>query len=118
MFGETISFGEGLIITALGMSVTFVALIALSFLLDLLRILFYKDPSKVPAQVTIVKEAEPQKVEAEENPEELVAVITAAIAASLQTTTHNIVVRNITRVRDVTPVWAKTSRVEQMNARF
>lgn len=118
MFGETISFGEGLIITALGMSVTFVALIALSFLLDLLRILFYKDPSKVPAQVIIAKKVESQDDETEENSEELVAIITAAIAASLQTTTHNIVVRNITRVRDVTPVWAKTSRVEQMNTRF
>jgi len=118
LFGETISFGEGLIITALGMSVTFVALIALSFLLDLLRILFYKDPSKVPAQVIIAKKVESQDDETEENSEELVAIITAAIAASLQTTTHNIVVRNITRVRDVTPVWAKTSRVEQMNTRF
>lgn len=119
MFGETISFGEGLIVTALGMGVTFAALIALSFLLDVLRILFYKDPNKKPVQVAIEKEVEPVEAVVEEsNPEELVAVITAAIAASLQTTTHNIVVRNITRVGDVTPMWAKTGRVEQMNVRF
>ena len=116
MFGETISIGEGLIVTALGMGVTFVALITLSFLLDLLRILFYKEPQKAPVQVvqqsTAVEEAE------EDNMEELVAVITAAVAASLQTSTHNIVVQNIVRVGDATPTWGRAGRAEQMGSRF
>lgn len=116
MFGETISLGEGLIVTALGMGVTFVALIILSLMLDLLRILFYKEPQKAPVQVVQqpVAEAEVQ----EENMEELVAVITAAVAASLQTSTHNIVVQNILRVGDATPTWGRAGRVEQMNSRF
>ena len=119
MFGETISFSEGLIVTALGMGVTFVALIALSYLLDLLRILFYKEPKKELVQVAVGKpEEDIEAITEETNNEELVAVITAAIAASLQTTTHNIVVRNITRVTDVTPSWGKTGRIEVMNSRF
>lgn len=117
MFGETISFGEGLLITALGMGVTFAALIALSFMLDLLRILFYKDPSK--NKVVEVKEepAAPQESEVveEKEDEELIAVISAAIAASLNTSTHNIIVRNITRVQDNAPAWNKAGRLEQMN---
>ena len=116
MFGETISLGEGLIVTALGMGVTFVALIVLSLMLDLLRILFYKEPQKAPVQIVQqpVAEAEAE----EDNMEELVAVITAAVAASLQTSTHNIIVQNILRVGDTTPTWGRAGRVEQMNSRF
>ena len=116
MFGETISLGEGLIVTALGMGVTFVALIVLSLMLDLLRVLFYKEPQKAPVQIVQqpVAEAEAE----EDNMEELVAVITAAVAASLQTSTHNIIVQNILRVGDTTPTWGRAGRVEQMNSRF
>lgn len=118
MFGETISFGEGLLITALGMGVTFAALIALSFMLDLLRILFYKDPNKNKAVEVKEEPAVAQKsesVEEEQEDEELIAVISAAIAASLNTSTHNIIVRNITRVADSSPAWNKAGRLEQMN---
>lgn len=122
MFGESISFGEGLLVTALGMGVTFIALIALSFMLDLLRILFYKDPNK-NKPVEVKKEVDTVKSTAsvedtagsDEADEELIAVITAAIAASLNTTTHNIVVRNIVRVEDRAPAWNKAGRLEQMN---
>ncbi|AOY78221.1 hypothetical protein BJL90_04120 [Clostridium formicaceticum] len=46
---------------------------------------------------------------------ELVAVITAGIAASLHTSTHNIIVKNIIRVPDTTPVWGKLGRIQQIN---
>ncbi|MFZ5966643.1 MAG: OadG family protein [Bacillota bacterium] len=117
MFGESISFGEGLIVTALGMGVTFAALIALSFLLDLLRIIFYKEPKKAPVQV-VETPAEAVVETVEENEEELIAVITAAVAAAMETTTHNIIVRNIVRVGDNTPSWGRMGRIEQMNSRY
>lgn len=117
MFGETISFGEGLIVTALGMSVTFVTLIALSFLLDLLRMLFYKEPQKAPVQVVNSAPVVEESVE-EGNEEELIAVISAAVAAAMQTSTHNIVVRNIVRVGDQSPTWNRLGKVEQMGSRF
>ncbi len=50
--------------------------------------------------------------------EELVAVITAAIAASLDTHTGNIVVKNIRRVSQTTPTWAVAGRSEQLGSRF
>lgn len=121
MFGESISFSEGLIVTLLGMGVTFTALIALSFLLDLLRIIFYREPKKETVQVVEEKPVESTVEETAEegvDDEELVAVITAAIASSLQTTTHNIIVRNITRVQDVTPAWGKSGRIDVINSRF
>jgi sodium pump decarboxylase gamma subunit len=117
LFGETISFGEGLVVTALGMGVTFVTLIVLSYLLDLLRIVFYKEPQKAPIQVGENASVVEESVE-EGNEEELIAVISAAIAASLQTSTHNIVVRNIVRVGDQSPTWNRLGKVEQMGSRF
>ena len=119
MFGTEISLGEGLIVTALGMSVTFAALIGLSLMLDVLRILFYKEPKKAPVQ-SVAEKPEVIKEEPveETSQDELVAVITAAIAASLQTSTHNILVRNIIRVGDATPVWGRSGRIEQINSRF
>ena len=117
MFGETISLGEGLMVTALGMTVTFVTLIVLSYVLDLLRILFYKEAKKAPVQV-VQQSAAVEAAEEEDNMEELVAVITAAVAASLQTSTHNIIVQNIVRVGDTTPTWGRAGRAEQMSSRF
>lgn len=52
---------------------------------------------------------------AEDN--ELIAVITAALISCLGGRS-NIVVRNIRRVDDQTPVWGKISRTEQMANRF
>ncbi len=121
MFGEEITFSQGLIVTLLGMGVTFAALIALSYLLDLLRIIFYKEPKKETVQAVPEKSVETEVVKEEDenlDNEELVAVITAAIAASLQTTTHNIVVRNIRRVQDTTPAWGKSGRIDIINSRF
>ncbi|WP_432663072.1 OadG family protein [Wukongibacter baidiensis] len=116
MFGENITFADGLLITALGMGVTFAALIALSFMLDLMKVLFYKEPTKAPVKVEPRPKAAPESpAPAKEDDEELVAVITAAVAASLNTSTHNIVVRNIVRLPDATPAWGRAGRIDQMN---
>lgn len=124
LFGESISFGEGLLITALGMGVTFATLIVLSFLLDLLRVIFYKDPNKnkpVEVKKEIKDDIEEKKIaiddgaNGDEVNEELVAVITAAIASSMNTSTHNIIVKNISRVPDQTPTWGRMGRIEQMD---
>ena len=56
--------------------------------------------------------------ETEENDEELIAVIAAAVAATMNTSIHNIVVKNVVQVNDHSPSWAKTGRIEQMNTRF
>jgi phenylpyruvate tautomerase PptA (4-oxalocrotonate tautomerase family) len=50
--------------------------------------------------------------------EELVAVIAAAIAASLGTDSSNIVIHNIRRVTPSTLAWAAMGRSEQLGSRF
>lgn len=116
LFGENITFADGLLITALGMVVTFAALIVLSFMLDLMKLLFYKEPTKAPVKVETQPKAVTESTAPEkEDGEELVAVITAAVAASLNTSTHNIVVRNIVRLPDSTPAWGRAGRIDQMN---
>lgn len=49
--------------------------------------------------------------------EQLVAVIAAAVMSCLGGNS-NIVVRSIRRVNDLTPIWGKISRAEQMANRF
>ena len=64
-----------------------------------------------------VKEAGVKTVieESGEDSKELIAVITAAIAAGLNTSAQNMVVRRIVRVGDRTPIWGRVGRIEQMN---
>jgi sodium pump decarboxylase gamma subunit len=113
-----------LFVTALGMLITFAALIVLwgltSFYSNLVR---NAEAKKKADAVKDVKPAapavpKPATVEPEEDEEELVAVISAAIAAAIGTSAHNIVVKNIVRVPDQTPAWGQSGRMEQMNSRM
>ncbi len=110
-----------LVITVLGLGVTFLVLTILWGIIALMARVLNQAQSKKeePAAAEAKAEAQPvaETVEKEDD-EELIAVITAAVAASLQTSIHNIYVRNIVRVPDTTPVWGKTARLDQMNSRF
>jgi len=119
-FASTLIYS--LIVTLFGMGIVFIVLVVLQYILEGMRIIFYRDkkvkkaaPQAEEVQVPAVSAAAPA-VEAAED-EELIAVISAAIAASLGGKS-NIVVRNIRRVNDMTPVWAKAGRNEQMSSRF
>lgn len=110
----------------LGMGITFIALI----LIWVITMLMSKIIKKFETKKTGTVETPRQNVSAqsigtpqaasiiEEDADELIAVISAAIAASLNTSMHNIIVKNIRRVPDNTPVWGKTGRSEVMNVRF
>ncbi len=110
-----------LIVTVLGMGITFAALLILWVSISTMSHLL--NPKKKEAAVE-VKKVEPVQapsepaVEEEANSEELIAVIAAAVAASLNTSIHNIVVRNVVRVSDGSPAWNSAGRQEQMNTRF
>lgn len=111
-------------VTLLGMGITFVALVLLwgviiVFSRTVAAIENAKNP-KVEVVATNVAETPVANavVESQEDETQLVAVITAAIAASLGTTMNNIVVKNITRVHDTTPAWGRVGRTEQMNSRL
>lgn len=48
----------------------------------------------------------------------LVAVITAAVAAALNRSTHDIVVKSIKHVASHSPVWNRASRQEQISSKL
>jgi sodium pump decarboxylase gamma subunit len=109
-----------LFVAGLGMAVTFAVLLFLWFSISVLSSILAKAENKTakPSKVKEVEVPAVEVVEEEDEDEELVAVIAAAVAASLNTSIHNIVVKNIVRVNDQSPSWAKTGRIEQMNTRF
>lgn len=47
-----------------------------------------------------------------EDGDELIAVITAAITASLKRTTHSVVVRSVRRIPVASPMWNRAARYE------
>lgn len=110
-----------LFVAGLGMAVTFAVLLFLWFCISVLSSVMKAAGSKKakPSPIEEVKKTEEAVQVVEENEdEELIAVIAAAVAASLNTSIHNIVVKNIVSVSDRSPSWAKTGRIEQMNTRF
>ncbi|MBE0449387.1 MAG: OadG family protein [Clostridia bacterium] len=106
----------------LGMGITFTALVLIWGLTVLMSKIIMAMDSNMKPEIKTVEPVVAQKPVVEEPKEEdqseLIAVITAAIAASLNTSMHNIVVSNITRVSDNTPVWGQTGRSEVMASRF
>ncbi len=123
---HTLSIGEkfqgALMVTLLGMGITFMSLILIRYLTSLLSYIVMKIESRHKANVEIVstdtskKAEEIEQIVDESDDEELIAVISAAIAASLNTSIHNIVVRNIVRTEDSTPTWGQVGRMEQLNS--
>ncbi len=121
----TMSWGDKLVaslyVTALGMIITFAALVLLwGITIFYSRLVRSAEERKNANKVTAVAPAAPTPapaplaVAAEED-EELIAVISAAVAASMNTSIHNIVVRNIVRVGDATPAWGRAGRNDQMS---
>ncbi|NLM12349.1 MAG: OadG family protein [Epulopiscium sp.] len=115
-------FLNGLMVTVIGMGVTFLALIALSYILDIFRILAEGPSSKKveePKQEEIVIKEEVYEEEIPEQDDlELIAVITAAIAASLDTTTDQLRVRSFRRINSNTSAWSKAGRISQVQNTF
>lgn len=107
----------GLLVTLFGMVTVFAVLLLLWGVLALMRPLFggKKAVNKAPiaSQPVPAPAAAPVVAAAEEDSDELIAVITAAINACMGSQS-NLVVRKITRVSDNTPVWGQIARNEQM----
>lgn len=111
----------GLIVTLLGMSIVFIVLIFLWFILSRMRVVFGRE-NKAKVQKgesrndapPVVPVAAAASIQVEElDSDELIAVITAALNACMGSE-GNLVVRKITRVGDSTPAWGQSGRQEQM----
>lgn len=113
---DTMSLGEkllaGLQVTGFGLIVVFAALFILYATISLMgKILSSTVKKEEKKPVVVAPVVQEEVVEEVVDDGELVAVISAAVAASLYTSTHNIIVRNIVRVGDDTPAWAKAARI-------
>lgn len=97
------------------MIVVFIVLIAISYLIDLLRIVTNReDKEEAPVQAATPAPAPAGQVAAEEDEEELVAVIAAALAASMGVAIEDINIRSINRRSPSQPAWAQAGRNEQV----
>ncbi|MSU01027.1 OadG family protein [Tissierella pigra] len=115
--GEYVSFGESIVITIFSMVVVFVGLIVLAMLISVLKAVGNKadkteNLSKIDDNVekNIVKESKKDNVD----DEALVAVIAAAVAASLGVNVPEVNIKSIKRVQQKNLVWSTTSRQEQI----
>ncbi|WXR60647.1 OadG family protein [Peptostreptococcaceae bacterium AGR-M142] len=101
-----------LVVTLLAMVIVFAVLVLLMFIVKTMKSFANK-----PKKEEVVVKAKPVEEEVEEevktDDKQLVAVITAAIAASLNTSTSKIVVKRIERLSE-DPAWAQAGRIEQM----
>jgi len=111
--------GVSLQTTILGMGAVFLVLALLIAIINGINKMlrgfnkpeYEKEPSE-PEPLNIVENADG------EDPEELIAVISAAVAASLNRSTHDIVVRSIRRIPEHTPIWNRVGRQEQIASRL
>lgn len=140
--------GLGGSVTVLGMVIVFIGLVLLIFITwlypKIVRVLISrsaearerKEARKAERQLAKQKRKEAQKAEtaapakaeqqamasaplpADEHSPELIAVITAAVAACLGTSPNGIVIRSLRRAQNTTPVWGASSRIEQVNNRL
>ena len=124
--GKDLPLGEALAMggetTVIGLGIVFGVLVILMIVLILMKVIFYKDPSKqkkaeAPAPVTETAPAAEVKA-AETDEDELIAVLTAAIASSLNTSTYNLRIKSYRRTDNKAPAWNKAGLTETINNRF
>lgn len=117
---EALSLGGST--TAIGMLVVFVGLIILIICISLMTSLTGKNAQKPAAPkedaAPVQAEAAPAPLAAaEETDEQLIAVISAAIAAVWQGQGSSFVVRRVTRIQNTSPR-ARAARTEQIYSRM
>lgn len=120
--GDNLSLGEALSMggetTVIGLAIVFSVLIILMIVLMLFRVIFYKDPNKKKTVVTETPVAVTEKQADDMDETELIAVLTAAVAASLNTSTYNLQIKSYRRTDNKMPAWNRAGVTETINNRF
>lgn len=117
--GEALS--KGLQTTVIGLVIVFGVLAVLMIVLILMKKIFYKEPAKKaqqPMQAAKPAPAAPAAVKEELDDAELIAVLTAAVAASLNTSTYNLHIKSYRRLDSHAPAWNQAGLQETINSRF
>lgn len=115
---DKITIGQSLIITIFSMAVVFLVLIGISYLINVLKVATNnnkKESKEATNSTESVKVSEPVEKAGNIEDEELVAVIAAAIAASMGVAIPDINIKSIKRVSTPSPIWAQMGRVEEIS---
>ncbi len=110
-------FSGGLMVAVIGMTITFLALVFLWFAINVMSNALGVTKKEKPKVAAAAAAAAPVASAPKEDDAELVAVITAAIAASLGKSTSELVVNKITRLPDAMPAWARHGLSDQFTQR-
>lgn len=118
--------GFAFLIMLIGLMIVFFGLIILICLIKLMSIIVgaltgKKKEQAAPAPAPVVVPEPVAEAAAEETGlenEELIAVITAALAAFNKDGNKTLVVRSVRRAAAKTPAWAKAGRADQLASRF
>lgn len=124
--GKDLSLSEALSMggetTVIGLGIVFGVLIILMLVLMLMKVVFYHDPAKQKKAKQTAPAAEVNAVAEtmteDADDDELIAVLTAAVAASLNTSTYNLQIKSYRRVDNKQPAWNKAGLTETINNRF
>ena len=109
---------QGAIIAVVGYVLVFIVLSVIWGILELSKKFFTRKTDKVKEEAITPPPAPKAetKVEIGEDEEELIAVLTAAVAASLgRTSTYNLNIKSYRRVGSSSPAWNKISRQENLS---
>ena len=118
-FSETIS--SGLVVFVIGIGTVFAVLMILWGVLELMRVIFAPKDAKPAKTETVVPQPEPAPAVSEAvteesvDDDELIAVLTAAVAASLNTSTYRLNIKSYRQIPSSAPVWNSVSRRENLN---
>ena len=118
--------GFAFLIMLIGLMIVFFGLIILICLIKLMSIIVgaltgKKKAQAAPAPAPVVEPEPVAQAAAEETGlenDELIAVITAALAAFNKDGNKTLVVRSVRRAAAKTPAWAKAGRADQLASRF
>ena len=118
--------GFAFLVMLIGMLIVFFGLVILICLIKLMSIVVgaltgKKKEKAAPAPAPVVVPEPVAEAVAEETgleSDELIAVITAALAAFNKDGNKTLVVRSVRRAAAKTPAWAKAGRADQLASRF
>lgn len=117
------ALGEGLMVTAVGLIIVFSVLIILMLVMMAMKKIFYKEPQandkKAETQTADTHSGETADAEVlnEEDPN-LIAVLAAAVAASLNTSAYSLKIKSYRRVGNNAPAWNKAGLRDTIDSRF
>ncbi len=114
MYGELVTMGDAGVITLFSMGIVFATLLLISFVLDLFKVIFTEKKKETVAAPAPAAAAPVAPESVDEDDDELVAVITAALAAHIGKSADQLIVRSIVQTGSQQPAWAQAGRMELM----